>query len=120
MRGASGGSRRGRVPVCCLLLMVCCAVPALAWMDTEGDILEMGYNPNGIFILDGTYVMNVGEVQINITNWGLIGSGYLQCPTLVRRALVPVAGRLRQRVPLGRRPLGRRRGAGRATGLHRR
>ena len=34
----------------------------------------MGYNPGGAFILDGTYVMNVGEVQINITNWGLIGS----------------------------------------------
>ncbi|MFT7698569.1 MAG: hypothetical protein ACI8S7_000382 [Candidatus Krumholzibacteriia bacterium] len=59
-----------------LLLMVCAAVPAAAWMDVENPIVEMGYNPNGIFILDGSYVMNVGEVQINITNWGLIGSMY--------------------------------------------
>ena len=36
----------------------------------------MGYNPNGIFVTDGSFVMNVGEVQINITNWGLIGSAY--------------------------------------------
>ncbi len=62
--------------VCCLLLMVCMAVPSQAWMDTQGDILEMGYNPNGVFIVDGSYVMNVGEVQINITNFGLIGSSY--------------------------------------------
>jgi len=61
---------------CCLLLMVSIAVPAGAWMDTENDILEMGYNPNGIFIIDGSFVMNVGEVQINITNFGLIGSAY--------------------------------------------
>jgi len=62
--------------VCCLLLMVCIAPPAQAWMDTDGDILEMGYNPNGVFVLDGSFVMNVGEVQINITNFGLIGSSY--------------------------------------------
>jgi len=59
-----------------LLLMVCAAVPAAAWMDVENPLVDMGYNPNGIFILDGSYVMNVGEVQINITNWGLIGSMY--------------------------------------------
>ena len=62
--------------VYCLLLMVSIASPAQAWMDTDDDILEMGYNPNGIFVLDGTFVMNVGEVQINITNFGLIGSTY--------------------------------------------
>ncbi len=62
--------------VCCLLLMVSIAVPAQAWMDTENDLLEMGFNPNGIFIYQGEYVMNVGEVQINITNFGLIGSTY--------------------------------------------
>jgi hypothetical protein len=62
--------------LCCLLLMASMAVPALAWKDTQGDILEMGYNPNGAFVVDGTFVMNVGEVQINITNFGLIGSSY--------------------------------------------
>jgi len=45
-------------------------------MDVDNPILEMGYNPGGIFILDGSYVMNVGEAQVNITNWGLIGSAY--------------------------------------------
>ena len=59
-----------------LLLMVCLALPATARVDVENPIVEMGYNPGGIFILDGSYVMNVGEVQINITNWGLIGSGF--------------------------------------------
>ena len=57
-------------------LVVCAAVPAVAWMDIENPVIESGYNPNGIFVLDGSYVMNVGEVQVNITNWGLIGSTY--------------------------------------------
>ncbi len=75
---AKGTNRmaRGAGAVLLLLLMVCAVGPAAAWMDVENPILDMGYNPNGIFILDGSYVMNVGEVQINITNWGLIGSMY--------------------------------------------
>ncbi len=59
-----------------LLLIVCVAVPAVAWMEPDNPVVDMGYNPNGVFVLDGSYVMNVGEVQINITNWGLIGSMY--------------------------------------------
>jgi hypothetical protein len=59
-----------------LLLMVCLTGSAFARMDVENPVVEMGYNPGGIFVLDGSYVMNVGEVQINITNWGLIGSGF--------------------------------------------
>ena len=59
-----------------LLLMVCVAMPAAARMDTPNPIIEMGYNPGGIFELQGDFVMNVGEVQINITNWGLIGSAF--------------------------------------------
>lgn len=59
-----------------LVLLTCVATPAAAFMDVENPVVESGYNPNGIFILDGSYVMNVGEVQINITNWGLIGSSY--------------------------------------------
>ncbi len=59
-----------------LLLVVALAAPALAFKDVPNPVLDRGYNPNGIFILDGSYVMNVGEVQINITNWGLIGSTY--------------------------------------------
>lgn len=70
--------RRGMPPgavLCSLLVLtVCCAASAWAVTDEPNPVLEMGYNPGGAFILDGTYVMNVGEVQINITNWGLIGS----------------------------------------------
>jgi hypothetical protein len=73
---SSGGTARRFVPGVLLLLMVCLALPASARMDVENPVVEMGYNPGGIFILDGSYVMNVGEAQINITNWGLIGSGF--------------------------------------------
>ncbi len=72
--GACGqGAVAGLVIV---LLAFCLAMPAGAVMDIHNPVIEMGYNPNGIFTLDGDYVMNVGEVQINITNWGLIGSMY--------------------------------------------
>ena len=70
-------ARGGLVVILCALVVVCCAVPAAAWKDTVDDpVSEMGYNPSGAFILDGSFVMNVGEVQINITNWGLIGSRF--------------------------------------------
>ncbi len=58
------------------LLVVGLAAPSSAVMDVHNPVIEMGYNPSGVFIQDGSYVMNVGEVQINITNWGLIGSMY--------------------------------------------
>jgi len=74
-RGNQGTARLAGA-VLCLLLMVWTAAPAAAWMDVQNPVIESGYNPNGIFILDGSYAMNVGEVQINITNWGLIGSTY--------------------------------------------
>ncbi len=79
----ANGSRvgpRGRVAavglVSLFLLVACLVAPSGAVMDIHNPVIEMGYNPNGIFTLDGDYVMNVGEVQINITNWGLIGSMY--------------------------------------------
>ena len=31
---------------------------------------------DGVHVVDGSYVMNAGDLQINITNWGLIGSQY--------------------------------------------
>ncbi|RLA35957.1 MAG: hypothetical protein DRQ64_10450, partial [Gammaproteobacteria bacterium] len=68
-------------PVAILLLLLGClqlsvAPRAHAWHEIKSPTAELGYNPNGVFIQDGSYVMNVGEVQINITNWGLIGSTY--------------------------------------------
>ncbi len=59
-----------------LLLLVCVAASAQARMDVPNPIVELGYNPGGIFELEGDFVMNVGEAQINITNFGLIGSGF--------------------------------------------
>ncbi len=35
---------------------------------------ENSNNPSGVMVLDGSFVMNVGEVHININNTGLIGS----------------------------------------------
>ncbi|MCP4292123.1 MAG: hypothetical protein GY780_09865 [bacterium] len=58
------------------LLMLFVAGSASARMEVENDGFGQGYNPGGIFEFDGDFVMNVGEVQINITNWGLIGSAY--------------------------------------------
>jgi hypothetical protein len=60
-----------------LVLTVVGLGSAFGWVDLEDDIFEGGaYNPSGIFILDGSYVMNVGELHMNITNWGLIGSRF--------------------------------------------
>lgn len=61
-------------------LTVTAAVPAVAWVDL-GDEASGPYNPHGAFVADGSYVMNVGELQINITNWGLIGSHYSNATT---------------------------------------
>ena len=47
---------------------------ARAWVDLE-EIEPYGVGGvNGAMVVDGTYVMNVGEIQLNITNHGLIGS----------------------------------------------
>jgi hypothetical protein len=39
---------------------------------------EQDIRPDGIHVLDGSYVLNAGELHINITNHGLIGSQYTQ------------------------------------------
>lgn len=52
------------------------AAPALAWKDIPEPLDDWRGDPHGIHVLDGSYVMNVGELQINITNHGLIGSQY--------------------------------------------
>ncbi len=55
---------------------VCFAVSsAWAWADLGLDA-NGPYDPHGAYVTDGSYVMNVGELQMNITNWGLIGSHY--------------------------------------------
>ncbi|MBU0742830.1 hypothetical protein KKG45_03880 [bacterium] len=55
------------------VLVVTCPA-ALAWVDMTDYGVDPYPHPNGIYITDGSYVMNVGELHINITNFGLIGS----------------------------------------------
>jgi hypothetical protein len=63
----------GRQGIWILILMIGIAPAAAARPDA--DVLQYAEPPpNGLFIQRGDHVMNVGEVQINITNWGLIGS----------------------------------------------
>ncbi len=40
--------------------------------DLESDSIT----PDGIHILDGSTYLSVGQLQVNITNFGLIGSQY--------------------------------------------
>jgi len=47
---------------------------ALAWVDMTDFGVDPYPQPDGIYITDGSYVMNVGELHVNITNFGLIGS----------------------------------------------
>ena len=56
-----------------LFLMVCLAGSAGAVYESEYPPGAM-VGPSGTQERNGDFVMNVGEVQINITNWGLIGS----------------------------------------------
>lgn len=56
------------------------AGPALSWVDLTEDWARDV--PDGIHVTDGSYVMNVGELHINITNHGLIGSWYSWNTTL--------------------------------------
>jgi len=47
---------------------------AMAWVDMTDYGVDPYPQPDGIYITDGSYVMNVGELHMNITNFGLIGS----------------------------------------------
>jgi hypothetical protein len=59
----------------CLIVAICLAAStASAWVDMD-EVESYGWDrPNGAMVTDGSYVMNVGEMQLNITNHGLIGS----------------------------------------------
>ena len=59
----------------------CQVPPASAWHEATDDIIRLQRLYDGIHILDGTYVMNVGQLQVNITNWGLIGSRFTEIST---------------------------------------
>jgi len=73
--------RWGRVPgLLVAVSLALTATPAGAWVDLD-EHASGPYNPHGAFVTDGSYVMNAGEVHVNITNWGLIGSWYSRATT---------------------------------------
>ncbi|MBE0566099.1 MAG: hypothetical protein IH621_09090 [Krumholzibacteria bacterium] len=57
------------------LLAAAAAAPAGA--EPSADLRdETPDRPDGIHVLDGSYVLNAGDLHVNITNHGLIGSQY--------------------------------------------
>ena len=68
-------SRRGLVRLATLVVLLAgVAGPAAAWMDLDPHEEQIYNNPNGVLVIDGSYVMNAGNLHVNITNIGLIGS----------------------------------------------
>jgi len=55
----------------CLLALV---LPASARQALPPGTSQGSLNANGTLLLDGTFVHNVGELQMNITNFGVFGS----------------------------------------------
>jgi hypothetical protein len=59
------------------VFIVAVVLPSLVFarIDTPREILNKGQNgPNRIFVLDGSTVHNVGELQMHVGNWGQFGS----------------------------------------------
>ncbi len=50
------------------------AAPARAWYDPGPEAARPG--AAGVHVTDGSAVMDAGQLQVNVTNWGLIGSRY--------------------------------------------
>ena len=71
----SGGSRFLNWPLVLVCLLLAMPAPGPAAPPPAQHIPEPSI-PDGIHVLDGSYVLNVGELQVNITNHGLIGSQY--------------------------------------------
>jgi len=70
-------------PVFGWVLLVLLLLPgsASAWKDLYENANYTRGMADGIHVTDGSYVMNAGELQIHLTNWGLIGSNYsATCP----------------------------------------
>jgi hypothetical protein len=70
-----------RVLPCFILVLVCGLATGLGAAGVlaahPADLPpEKPDRPDGIHILDGSYVLDVGELHVNVTNHGLIGSQY--------------------------------------------
>jgi hypothetical protein len=60
-----------------LSAFLCLGMPRLAQSEPENfNPAEHEITPDGAHILDGSYVIDVGELRVNVTNHGLIGSQY--------------------------------------------
>ncbi len=73
--GPRAAKRAWQSAVLALAVTLLIGSPALAWMDLGAD-LDGPPGGRGIHIADGSYVMNKGELQVNIMNWGYIGSAF--------------------------------------------
>jgi hypothetical protein len=59
------------------LFVVAAVLPSLVFarIDAPPEIVQKGQSgPNRIFVLDGSTVHNVGELQMHVGNWGQFGS----------------------------------------------
>lgn len=62
-----------------LLVSLCLLVPVLTSAESRQALdEEHAIRPDGIHVLDGSYVLDMGNLHVNITNHGLIGSQYTQ------------------------------------------
>jgi len=63
----------GTCAVCGLIILAAAATSVSARNErTQGSGVPTG--PNGVFLWTGEFVHNVGELHMNVTNWGLFGS----------------------------------------------
>ncbi len=62
-----------------MLVLLCALLPTTTQAEPREELRhEESIRPDGIHVLDGSYVLDMGELHINITNHGLIGSQYTQ------------------------------------------
>lgn len=66
--------RRLAAGLALISLLVVAATPAAARIDLCPHEEQIFDDPHGALVIDGSYVMNAGNLHMNITNWGLIGS----------------------------------------------
>ncbi len=72
----SPGGRWSLLAICLLLLIASPADRARARPSTDEMAAIRTATPDGAHILDGSFVTNAGELQVNVTNFGLIGSQF--------------------------------------------
>ncbi len=68
--------RRWSILWTALVVLLISTGSAVAWIQLPEQDSGFRDDRDGVHVVDGSYVMNVGELQVNITNHGLIGSQY--------------------------------------------